>query len=224
MTKSEQPTETKYKILIVDDHPLVREGLASRITRQPDMEICGEAADVNEALALVKTTNPDLVIVDLSLRLSHGTDLIKQVKARGEGTKMLVSSMYDESLYAERVLRAGAMGYINKQEMPEKVIEAIRQVLAGKVYLSPSMTDRLLSRAIGKTGEIERSPIEKLSNRELEIFRLIGRGLTTRQIAKDLHLSVKTVETHRENIKSKLSVSNSAELSRQAVQWVLENG
>ena len=224
-------TETKVnegrrtvKIVIVDDHPIVREGLAARIMRQPDLEVCGEAEDVADALELIKTIQPDLVIVDLSLKSGQGIDLIKKVKARWEHTKMLVSSMYDESLYAERALRAGAMGYINKQEMSEKIIDGIRQVLEGKIFLSPLMTERLLQRAVGSAPQLTQSPIETLTDRELEIFKMIGKGMTTRQIAGDLHLSVKTVETHRENIKGKIDVPNSAELGRAAVQWVLENG
>jgi DNA-binding NarL/FixJ family response regulator len=212
------------KILIVDDHPIVREGLAARIARQADLVVCGEAEDVADALELVKATQPDLVIVDLSLKSGQGIDLIKKIKARAEDTKMLVSSMYDESLYAERALRAGALGYINKQEMSDKILEAIRQVMDGKIYLSPPMTERLLQRAVGSTPQLIQSPIENLSDRELEIFKMIGTGKTTRQIAGELHLSVKTVETHRENIKAKLDIPNSAELSREAVQWVMENG
>ena len=222
-TKLNEARKT-VKVLIVDDHPIVREGLAARIARQPDMTVCGEAEDVADALELVKTTQPDLIIVDLSLKSGQGIDLIKKVKARSEDTKMLVSSMYDESLYAERALRAGALGYINKQEMSDKIVDAIRQVMDGKIYLSPPMTERLLQRAVGSAPELIASPIESLSDRELEIFKMIGTGKTTRLIAGELHLSVKTVETHRENIKAKLDIPNSAELSREAVQWVMENG
>jgi DNA-binding NarL/FixJ family response regulator len=132
--------------------------------------------------------------------------------------------MYDESLYAERALRAGAMGYVNKQEMSEKIIEAIHHVMEGKIYLSPRMTERLLQRAVGSPPQLVQAPIETLSDRELEIFKMIGKGKTTRQIAGELHLSIKTIETHRENIKSKLNILNSAALSREAVQWVMENG
>lgn len=225
MTEQLAPAKSKtLQILIVDDHPIVREGLAARIARQPDMAVCGEAEDVPDALEIVKATNPDLAIIDLSLKSGQGLDLIKKIKARGHDTKMLVSSMYDESLYAERALRAGALGYINKQEVSEKIISAIRQVMEGKIYLSKPMTERLLQRAIGSTPTLVQSPMETLSNRELEIFKMIGKGMTTRQIAGDLHLSVKTVETHRENIKGKLNLPNSAELSREAVHWVIENG
>jgi DNA-binding NarL/FixJ family response regulator len=219
----EQSKKT-VKILIVDDHPIVREGLAARLARQPDFEVCGEAEDVADALDLVKTARPNVVIVDLSLKSGQGLDLIKRIKALDMDTKMLVSSMYDESLYAERSLRAGAMGYVNKQEVSEKIIEAIRQVVDGKIYLSPRMTERLLQHAVGAAPQLVQSPFETLTDRELEIFKMIGKGMTTRQIANDLHLSVKTVETHRENIKGKLDLPNSAELSREAVQWVMENG
>jgi DNA-binding NarL/FixJ family response regulator len=225
MLNTSKPTAVRKasKILIVDDHPMVREGLLARISRQPDLEVCGEAVDVAGALEQVKTTSPDLVVVDISLKGGNGIDLIKRIKARNDGTRMLVSSMYEEALYAERAMRAGAMGYINKQEMAEKVVQAIRRVLGGKMYLSPQMTEHMLRRALGG-GDADSSPIESLSDREIEIFTLIGRGRTTREIAEELHLSVKTVETHRENIKAKLGIKNSAELGRQAVQWVLENG
>jgi DNA-binding NarL/FixJ family response regulator len=212
------------KILIVDDHPIVREGLAARLARQPDFEVCGEAEDVVDAIEKVKSTRPHIVIVDLSLKSGQGLDLIKRIKALDLNTKMLVSSMYDESLYAERSLRAGAMGYVNKQEVSEKIIDAIRQVIDGKIYLSPRMTERLLQRAVGSMPQLVQSPFETLTDRELEIFKMIGKGMTTRQIANDLHLSVKTVETHRENLKGKLNLPNSAELGREAVQWVMENG
>jgi DNA-binding NarL/FixJ family response regulator len=219
----EQSKKT-VKILIVDDHPIVREGLAARIARQPDLTLCGEAEDVADAMELVKTTQPDVAIIDLSLKSGQGLDLIKRIHACSASTKTLVCSMYDESLYAERALRAGALGYVNKQEMSEKIIEAIRHVLEGKIYLSPRMTERLLERAVGSSPQLVQSPIETLSDRELEIFKMIGQGRTTRQIAGELHLSIKTVETHRENIKSKLNILNAAELSREAVQWVMENG
>ncbi|MBI1850262.1 MAG: response regulator transcription factor [Planctomycetes bacterium] len=213
----------RARILIVDDHPLVRDGLAGRISKQPDLEVCGEAADVPGALRLVASTKPDLAIIDISLKGGDGLDLIKQVRARKFETKMLVASMYDEILYAERALRAGAMGYINKQELPEDMIDAIRQVLAGQIYLSAQMRNRLLQRTVGRGPVAIRSPIESLTDRELEIFQLIGRALTTRQIAEKLHLSIKTIETHRERLKMKLKAKNAAELSRQAVAWTIEN-
>lgn len=212
------------RILIVDDHPIVRRGLAQLIGDEADLEVCGEAGDVPEALRLVNDTQPDLVLIDISLRDGNGIELIKQLKSRDDGLRMLVSSMHDESLFAERCLRAGAKGYISKEEAAEKVVGAIRTVLQGKIYLSAYLADNLLHRMIGGEDSLEHSPIDSLSDRELEVFGLIGQGLTTRKIAEKLHLSPKTVETYRENIKSKLNLKNAAELNRHAVQWALENG
>jgi DNA-binding NarL/FixJ family response regulator len=212
-----------FRILIVDDHPIVRRGLAELIADQPDLRICGEAADSSEALKQAELTSPDLAIVDISLKQSSGIELVKQLKARYEGRlKILVSSIHDESLFAERVLRAGAMGYINKEEATDKVIEAIRRVLRGEIYLSLRMTDRVLHRAAGRAEGLQRSPMDQLTDREIEVFDLIGQALTTRQIARRLHLSPKTVQTHRENLKTKLNLKNSAELIRHAIQDVLE--
>lgn len=212
----------KHRVLIVDDHPIVRHGLAELIGHEPDLEVCGEAADTTEALHQVEATQPHVVIVDISLKSGHGIDLIEQIKAKDEHIRMLVSSIHDESLFAERALRAGAMGYINKQEATEKVIDAIRQIIRGDIYLSPRMSNRLLHTVVGGD-RLEQNPIEGLSNRELEVFEMIGQGLTTKQIAGKLHLSPKTIETHREKIKMKLNLANSTELSHRAVQWVLEN-
>lgn len=210
------------RILIVDDHPVVRQGLNQLISSEPDMELCGEARGVSEALRLVETTNPDLAVVDIALQDGSGIDLIKQIKANHENVKVLVSSMHDESLFAERAVRAGAMGYISKQEATEKIVKAIRHILGGKIYLSNHMVDRVLHDMVGPTHQAEKSPIERLSNRELEVFELIGQGLSTRMIAKRLHLSIKTIETHRESIKRKLNLETTLELIRYAVQWVLE--
>jgi DNA-binding NarL/FixJ family response regulator len=222
MAKGKASTDKRRaRILIVDDHPIVRRGLRQLIGSEPDLEVCGEAADAPDAMQKVVETHPDLVIVDISLQSGNGIELIKQIKAYDARIKMLVSSMHEESLYAERSLRAGAMGYVNKEAAPESLIEAIRQVLKGGVYLSGGMTDRLLRRVV--TGEdVQRYSVENLSDRELEVFELIGAGLATRQIAEKLHLSIKTIETHRENIKAKLALANSSELARRAVQWVLE--
>jgi len=210
------------RVLIVDDHPIVRRGLAELIASEPDMRVCGEASDTTEAMRLVKTAQPNVVIVDICLKSGYGIELIEQIKAYNEHIKMVVSSMHDESLFAERALRAGAVGYINKQEATEKVIDAIRQVLHGEIHLSPAMASRLLHSVVG--GEpLDHNPIKNLSNRELEVFEMIGQGLTTKQIAGKLHLSPKTIETHREKIKTKLSLANANELNRRAVQWTLEN-
>jgi DNA-binding NarL/FixJ family response regulator len=210
------------RILIVDDHPMVREGLTMRISTQADLQVCGEAATEDEAIALAKETKPDLMIVDISLTSGHGLDVIKQVKSRFPAVKMLVLSGYQESLYAERALRAGAMGYLNKQESNDKVLQAIRAVLAGERYVSPEFTKRLVTQALGNT-DTTRSPIERLTDRELEIFRMVGEGLTSGAIANKLLVSTHTIDTHRENIKRKLSLKNASELTRAAVQWVLEN-
>jgi len=214
---------TPYKILIVDDHPMVREGLAARISAQPDLQVCGEAATEEEALTLVKEASPTLMIVDISLKSGHGLELVKQVKSRYPRVKMLVLSGFQESLYGERALRAGALGYLNKQESNERVLEAIRTVLKGERFVSPELTRRLVAQALGGRGE-SKDPIELLTDRELEIFRMIGEGQTSGAIADRLFLSVHTIDTHRENLKRKLGISNAAELSRAAVQWLLENG
>lgn len=213
----------KYRVLLVDDHPLVRRGLADVIAREPDLETCGEAADVQEAIREVERTNPDVVVIDLTLKTGHGIELIERLKSRDSQIKILVSSMHDEMLFAERVLRAGAMGYITKQEPPEALLRAIRQVLGGEVYLSPRMTTRLLRR-VAAGAPAQTDPVHSLSNRELEVYEMIGQGLTIQQIASRLHLSPKTVETHREKIKQKLNLKSSTELNRRAVQWVLERG
>ena len=219
MSRSSSPA----RILIVDDHPLVREGLAMRIGLHADLEICGEAESEDEAIEKVKEVCPNVVLVDISLKSGHGLDLIKRIKSFNPAIKMLVVSGFQESLYAERALRAGALGYLNKQESNEKLIEAIRTVLAGKRFLSPEISRRLIEHALSGQ-DVEKTPIESLTDRELEIFRMIGEGLTTSSIANRLFLSTHTIDTHRENIKRKLSVKTAAELSRTAVQWFLENG
>jgi DNA-binding NarL/FixJ family response regulator len=213
----------KYRVLLIDDHPLVRRGLAEVIAREPDLEVCGEAGDVAEALGEVDRTQPDIAIVDLTLKTGHGIELLEKLKTRAPNLKTLVSSMHDETLFAERVLRAGAKGYVTKQESPEVLIRAIRQILRGELYLSQRMTSRLLNRVVAGPGTQD-DPVQSLSNREVEVYEMIGQGLTIQQIAARLHLSPKTIETHREKIKQKLNVRSSAELNRRAVQWVLERG
>jgi DNA-binding NarL/FixJ family response regulator len=208
------------RILIVDDHPLVRTGFAQLIGDCPDLEVCGEAADMAEALKQIEITRPDLAIIDLSLAGGSGLDLIERVRARNKDILMLVASMHDETLYAERVLTAGARGYINKQEAQDSIIRAIRQVLSGKVYLSQNMTDRLLSGMVDATGE--KRDIDSLSNRELQVFELIGEGVPTSQIAEQLNLSVKTIETHQAHIKRKLGLGSAHELNQRAIRWIME--
>jgi DNA-binding NarL/FixJ family response regulator len=214
---------TPVKILIVDDHPSVREGLALRISIHSDLEVCGEAESEEQAIELVRQTKPDLVLVDISLKSGHGLELIKRIRSMEPTVKMLVISGFQESLYAERACRAGALGYLNKQESSEKMIEAIRTVLAGERFLSPEISRRLISQALGSSDR-KKTPIEQLTDRELEIFRMIGEGLSTGLIASRLFLSTHTIDTHRENIKRKLTLNSAAELSRAAVQWLLENG
>ena len=210
------------KILIVDDHPLVRAGFAQLIGDCPDLEVCGEASDMAEALKQIDATAPDLAIIDLSLAGGSGLDLIEHIKSRGNDILMLVASMHDETLYAERVLAAGARGYINKQEAQDRIIQAIRQVLAGKVYLSQQMTERLLSGMVDAAGG--KRDIDALSNRELQVFELIGRGVSTSQMAEQLNLSTKTIETHQAHIKKKLGLGSAHELTQRAIRWVMDNG
>jgi DNA-binding NarL/FixJ family response regulator len=223
MSPGSKVESKKYRILVVDDHPIVRRGLRELVADEADLEVCGEAEDVTQALEQINATCPDVVIVDLTLKSGHGLELIQEIKARDDRIKMLVSSMHDESLFAERALRSGATGYISKQESPEKLIDAMRCVLRGEIYLSSRMSNRLLHRL--SAGEpLDKNPIENLSNRELEVFEMIGRGLSTKNISRELELSHKTVETHREKVKAKLDLKNSTELSRHATQWVLESG
>jgi len=218
-------TKVPAKVLIVDDHPAVREGLAQRIALQPDLEVCGEAADVAEALQQVANQRPDIAIIDISLRDSNGIDLIKPIKARDASVRMLVLSMYDDVLFARRALRAGAMGYINKAHATDKILEAVRRVLEDKVYLSEQVVDQMLTRRIGTSNDdAERSEVEILSDRELEVFKFIGQGASTQEIAEKMHLSQKTVETYRARIKEKLDVKNATELIKRAVLWSLPRG
>ncbi len=210
------------RIVIVDDHPLMRDGLALRISSQPDLEVCGEAATEDEGFELVKQQSPDVAIIDIALKFGNGIELVKRIKSLNPLVKMLVVSAFQESLYAERAMRAGAHGYLNKQETNEKVIDAIRTVIKGERYMSADMTQRMVSQALGKRSETQ-DPVELLTDRELEIFRLIGAGITTGAIAEQLFLSTHTIDTHRENIKRKLNAKTGAELSRLAIQAMLEN-
>ena len=214
----------RARVLIVDDHPAVREALALRIGRQPDLEVCGEAADMSEALRLVAETQPDVAVIDISLKTGSGIDLIKRIKDRNDHVRMLVWSMHSESLYAERALRAGALGYINKDQATDKIVEAIRRVLEGKVWLSEAMAERMLQRTVGAgRQDVKPSSVQSLSDRELEAFELIGHGKTTEQVAAKMHVSPKTVETFRARIKEKLDLNNMTELVQHATQWVIEN-
>jgi DNA-binding NarL/FixJ family response regulator len=221
---SRKKTKPRARVLIVDDHPAVREALALRIGRQPDLEVCGEAADTSEALRLIADAEPDVAVVDITLKTGNGIDLIKRIKDRNSDVRILVWSMHSESLYAERALRAGALGYVNKDQATDRIVEAIRRVLEGKIYLSETMADRLLRRAVaGQRREAAYSPLAALANRELEVFRLIGEGLKTADVAGRLHLSIKTVETYRDRIRQKLALDDGTALVHYATQWVLES-
>ncbi|MGA2245055.1 MAG: response regulator transcription factor [Verrucomicrobiota bacterium] len=214
----EAPAATKQKkILIVDDHPMLREGLRGTINREPDLSVCGEAENVRQALDAVLKQAPDLVLVDLTLPGRGGLELVKDLKALYSHLAILVLSMHEESLYAERVLRAGAAGYITKQQPPEELIKAIRQVLDNRVYLSPEASERLLQRFSGKL-QVNQSPAEILTDRELEVFQLIAKGNTPKEIGRQLHLSAKTVAVHYSNMRGKLKLKSTAQLIRFAVQ------
>jgi DNA-binding NarL/FixJ family response regulator len=218
-------SQHRARVLIVDDHPAVREALATRIGRQSDLEVCGEAADMSDALRLVADTDPDVAVVDISLKTGCGIDLIKRIKDRNDTVRMLVWSTHSESLYAERALKAGALGYINKDQATNTIVEAIRRVREGKVYLSDAMVETMLHRTVGGgRGEVTRSPLDALADRELEVFRLIGQGVKTAEIAERLHLSVKTIETYRDRIRAKLDLSDGTALAHYATNWMLENG
>jgi DNA-binding NarL/FixJ family response regulator len=212
-------SKAKKRILIVDDHPMMRQGLAQLITSEPDLMVCCEADTAGQALDLAAAQKPDLALVDISLPDKNGLELIKDIHVLCPKVLILVVSMHDESLYAERVLRAGARGYIMKQEGGKKLVEAIRQVLSGRIYVSEKMSARILEIFSGRRSENAGSSVERLSDREFEVFQLISEGKGTREIAGHLHLSVKTVEVHRANIKEKLKVNTATDLIRYAVRW-----
>jgi DNA-binding NarL/FixJ family response regulator len=207
------------RVLIVDDHPLLRQGIAQLINAEPDMIVCGEADNAGRAMAAIPATKCDVAIVDISLSDSNGIELLKDIKALYPRLPVLILSMHDESVYAQRALRAGASGYIMKQEATERVLTALRKILAGEVYVSERLGAKLLNQMAGGRGRLDSSPIELLSDRELQIFSLIGQGHGTRAIAEQLHLSVKTIESHRAHIKEKLNLKNATELVHHAIQW-----
>lgn len=214
----------KTRILIVDDHPLMRKGLALSLAEDPSLEVVGQAADAEEALAAFDAIEPDVAIVDVSLPGMSGLELIKHLIAIKPDLTVLVVSRHDEVLYAERAIRAGARGYVMKLEAGDKIVEAIRHVRRGGVFLSEEMKDRMLFGAAMGAKSPTQSPLEVLSDRELEVFEMTGRGLATREIAERLHLSVKTVESYRARIKTKLNLNTAAELMQHAVQWVEGEG
>ncbi len=215
-----KPEAAKAKVFLVDDHPLVREWLTQLIQREDDLTVCGEAEDAQEALQKIEETRPDVVVADISLKHTHGLELVKDLQARLPGLPVLVLSMHDESLYAERVLRAGARGYITKQEATKKILQAMRQVLSGQIYISEKMASRMVHKMVLGRADSEKTPIERLTDRELEVFQLIGRGQATRRIAAELHLGIKTVESYRARIKEKLNLEDGTQLLQHAIQWV----
>ena len=218
MTSGQQPN--RKRVLIVDDHPITRSGLVQLINSQPDLEVCGEAGNAANALSALDACDPDLAIVDITLPDKNGLELIKDIRALRPGLPILVISMHEESLYAERVLRAGARGYVMKREGGEKLMQAIRQVAKGKISLSERMSGQILELFSGREPRRQRSRIEQLSDREFEVFELIGAGLSAREIAAKLHLSAKTVQAHRANIMRKLQVKSVSKLVSYSARWM----
>ena len=227
MMSNRKPSEDKRKIariLIVDDHPIVCEHLKSLIEQQKDLRVCASVPDAVQAMEAVAAQSPDLAIVDLSLRGTHGLDLLKDMASRHPWLPVLILSMHDESLFADRVLAAGARGYITKQEATSRIMTAIRTVLEGGIYVSDRMTARILHRTVEGDEKKSASSLSQLTDRELQVFQSIGHGLTTRQIAKQLHIDVKTVETYRARIKEKFHLTSATALLQYAVQWVQDSG
>ena len=211
------------RIAIVDDHELVRLGVAQLITRERGWVVCGEAATAPDGLRMIAQTRPDLALIDLRLSGGDGLELVKQLRTSCPDVLLLVSSMHDEKLYAERCLRAGARGYVSKQESAHTLIAAIHRVLEGQVHLSETMTELVLARTARRGGPVASSPVELLSDRELEVFQMLGRGLSVKAIAAELHLSPNTIEYHRDRIKDKLQLSSSAAVLRHATAWALDH-
>jgi DNA-binding NarL/FixJ family response regulator len=212
------PTSKKM-VFVVDDHPIVRRGLALLINQESDLAVCGEAEEMHAALSAIQLTKPDILIVDISLNGPDGLELLKNIRITAPRLPVLVLSMHDESIYAERALRAGANGYIMKQEATEKVLVALRRILSGEIYVSDRIANSMLRHYVRSPNPLEHSSVSDLTDRELEVFRLIGEGQGTRQIAEALHLSVKTVESYQAHIKEKLSLRSARELVQHAVQW-----
>ena len=211
------------KVFLVDDHPIVRDGLKTLIERRDDLCVCGEAEDAKGVLKAIQETGPDLVITDITLKASDGLELTKDIKARFPDLPVIVLSIHEESTYCERALHAGAQGYLMKEVASENVIDAIRKVLAGEIYISDTMSKRFLHKMVGSKATEIQSPVDTLSDRELEIFKLIGQGFKASQIAERLHLSVKTVETYRARIKEKLDLADAGELLQFAIKWGSSN-
>jgi DNA-binding NarL/FixJ family response regulator len=219
-TRSSSVT-AKQRVFLIDDHPIVRQGLALFIDREPDLMVCGEAEGANSALQAIRESVPDFVVLDISLDGPDGLELLKTLRATYPNLPVLILSMHDESAYAERALRAGANGYIMKQEATERVLVAIRRILGGDIYVSDRMSSLMMHQFVGGGLAQSESPVAGLTDRELEVFRLIGEGRGTRQIAEELHISIKTVESYQAHIKEKLSLRNARELVQCAIQWAI---
>lgn len=222
MQKQRQNTacENKKRVFIVDDHPIVRNGLVTLIDHQQDLKVCGDAEEAAQALKSISELKPDIAIVDISLKSSNGIDLTKSIKARYPRLPVIVLSIHDESVYAERALRAGAEAYLMKEVISENIITAIRTVLSGEIYVSDQIGKKFLRNVFKRKSNMRGDPVAMLSNREFEIFRLIGGGYKASQIANRMHLSVKTIETYRARIKEKLNFTDASELLRYAIKWV----
>src|SRR6202521_2045456 len=214
-------TPRKKMVFVVDDHPIVRQGLTLLINQESDLAVCGEAEEMHSALSAILAVRPDILIVDISLNGPDGLELLKNIRITSPRLPVLILSMHDESIYAERALRAGANGYIMKQEATEKVLVALRRILSGEIYVSDRIANKMLKHYITGSGTLRNSSIADLSDRELEVFRLIGDGHGTRQIAEELHLSIKTVESYQAHIKEKLSLRSARELVQHAIQWTV---
>jgi DNA-binding NarL/FixJ family response regulator len=218
--KQRESKEGKIRVLLVDDHAIVRFGIAQLINRETDLMVCGEEEDASHALTAIATLKPDLVIADISLKESSGLELMRNIKAQYPKLPVLVVSAHDEAIYAEIAFRAGALGYLMKEEALEKIVSAIRRVLTGTVYVSDSLASKMLQQQIRGQTDINESPVKSLSDREMEVFRLIGQWKKTREIADELHLSIKTIEYYREQIKRKLNLKDAGELTQYATSWV----
>ncbi len=212
-------SQKKSKVLIIDDHPIFCLGMTELINKEPDLVVCGAIESMKKACEAIAQLKPDLLIIDISLKDGNGLDLVQEVKKEYQGLPMLVLSMYDESLYAERALLAGAFGYIMKQEAIPKVVEAIRHVLKGDIYASSAVKEKVFKRLTNHASADSKSPLDALTNRELEVLRLIGQGYSTKEIADRLHLSIKTIGTYRENLKEKLKLKHFTGLVKFAVHW-----
>ncbi len=221
-TKTQASVQTKKcRVLLVDDHPIVRQGLGLLIDREEDLSVCGEAEGAHSAFHAIEALRPDIVVLDISLSGPDGLDVLKEIRMKTGSLPVLILSMHDESIYAERAMRAGANGYIMKQEATEKVLVAIRRILQGDVYLSDRLTNTMLQQYVRGASPTKSSPLLNLTDRELEVFRLIGEGHGTRQIADELHLSVKTIESYQAHIKEKLALRNARELVQHAIEWTV---